>query len=588
MPDTATCVLDVTTYDMKKAIIITVSILIILVAGFFVSRAMSAKNQVDVLTDLEVVTVERGTMPFTIGAKGRVYSNQSAVLSWKISGKVAQVAVSPGARVSAGDILAILDTDSLPPNVILAQSDLVVKQSALDDVYQSQMQQANAYKAVADARKALEDAQNPALSQAQAQVEVATSRAELEEAQRQYDILTALVPASAINQAYANLLLAQDKLAQTRETVQQIEQQILFGAAGLPEFVPDVFRTKVRTDIRKALRQALEGLQIQLTQDQLAYQNSLARYNNLLEPPDPIAVAVAEANLAAAKLQLEDAESRWDQLKDGPSDADIAVLEAVLADAQREWQRLKDGPDPNDILALEAQIAASQATLIQTRISAPFDGIITWVQTQPGDQVGPGVPALRVDDVSHLFVDLEISEIDINQIEVGQDVNLAFEAVLAKTYHGKVVEVAEVGTVMAGSVSFLVRVEILNADEDIRIGMTSDVDIVTRQKENVLAVPNRAIRALDGEPVVYLLGGAPAHVQDQDRLLEAGGLLAKFNARDPGLYPVQVSLGEASSRLTEVIAGDLEPGDQVVVDPPSELTQIPSSRSSTRIIFRHP
>ena len=112
-----------------------------------------------------------------------------------------------------------------------------------------------------------------------------------------------------------------------------------------------------------------------------------------------------------------------------------------------------------------------------------------------------------------------ISEIDINQIEVGQDVNLAFEAVLAKTYHGKVVEVAEVGTVMAGSVSLLVRVEILNADEDIRIGMTSDVDIVTRQKENVLAVPNRAIRALDGEPVVYLLGGAPAHVQDQDRLL---------------------------------------------------------------------
>jgi HlyD family secretion protein len=569
---------------MKKVILISIPVLVILAVGFFLTARANSQNQAELLSGLEVVTIEQGTMPFVIAAQGRVYANQSAVLSWKIPGKVGQVDVSSGVQVSAGDTLAALETSSLPPTVILAQSELVKTQNALDDLYNSERQAAAALKAVDDAQNALEDALNPERSQAQAQADVANAAVALEDAQRQYDILTAPVPQSAINQAYANLVLAENKLAQTRETIQQIEQQILFGAAGIPDFLPDAFRTKVRTDLRKALRQALDGLQIQLTQDQLAYENSLARYNNLLAPPDPLDVTVAQANLAAARAQLDDAQKTWERSKDGPSPADITVLEAVLSDAQREWQRLKDGPDPDDITMLEAQVAASQAILNQTSITAPFDGLVTLVQSQAGDQVAPGTLAFRIDDVSHLFVDLQISEIDINQIEIGQDVNLAFESVLAKTYRGKVVDVAVVGTELSGAINFEVRAELLDADEDIRIGMTSNVEIITRQKENVVAVPNRSIRALDGETVVYVLDAPVPLADNQKRLL---GLTNPFRTAAPGILPVRVELGETSGKLTEVIAGDLELGEQVVVDPPSELTHIPS-RSSARIVFQHP
>lgn len=544
----------------------------------------NSQKQADLISGLEVVTIERGTMPFVIGARGSVYANQSAVLTWKISGKVEQVDVSSGTQVSTGDPLAALETSSLPPTVILAQSELVKTQTALDDLYHSEKQAAAAMKAVDDAQKALEDALNPERSQAQAEADVANAAATQEEAQRQVDILTASVPQSAIDQAYANLVLAENKLAKTRENIQQIEQQILFGVAGLPEFLPDAFRNQVRTDLRKALRRALDGLQIQLTQDQLAYQNSLARYNNLLEPPDPLELAVAQANLNAARAQLDDAQRTWERVKDGPSPADIAVLEAVLTDAQREWQRLKDGPDPDDIAMLEAQIAAYQATLNQTSITAPFDGLVTLVQSQPGDQVAPGTLAFRIDDVSHLFVDLQISEIDINQIETGQDVNLVFESVLAKTYRGKVVDVAVVGTEMSGAINFEVRVELLDADEDIRIGMTSDVEIITRQKENVMAIPNRAIRALEGETVVYVLDTPFPAAENGGRLL---GFSFPFRTAGPGILPVRVEIGETSGKLTEVVAGDLKLGDQVVIDPPSELTLIPG-RPSARIVFQHP
>jgi len=569
---------------MKKVLLIIIPVLLILAVGFFITARTNSQQQADLLTGLEVVTIERGTMPFVIAARGRVVANQSAVLTWKIPGKVTQVQVSSGTQVSSGDTLAALETSSLPPTVILAQSELVKTQNALDDLNNSERQAAAALKAVDDAQNALEDALNPERSQAQAQADVANAAVALEEAQRQYDTLTAPVPQSAVDQAYANLVLAENKLAKTRETIQQIEQQILFGAAGIPDFLPDAFRTKVRTDLRKALRQALDGLQIQLTQDQLAYENSLARYNNLLAPPDPLDVAVAQANLAATRAQLDEAKRTWEQVKDGPSPADIAVLEAVLADAQRQWQRLKDGPDPDDIAILEAQIAAYQAILNQTSITAPFDGLITRVQSQAGDQVVPGLLAFRIDDVSHLFVDLQISEIDINQIETGQDVNLVFESVLAKTYRGKVVDVAVVGTELFGAINFDVRIELLDADQDIRIGMTSDLKIITRQKESVMAVPNRSIRALDGETVVYVLNARLPLAEAQDRLLP---ISSPFRTAAPAIVPVRVDLGETSGKLTEIVAGDLKQGDQVVIDPPSELTHIPGT-SSARIVFQHP
>lgn len=572
---------------MKKAALILTILIIFLIGGFFGIRRKDLRDQRDLLSGLDIFTVERGTLPFTIDAKGRVTSNQNAILYWEIPGKIGQVNVTPGMQVAVGDVLATLETKSLPSYVILAQSDLVRAQKALDNLYQSQMQQARALKAMVDAQEALEDARNPEVAQAQALVEMVNAQAAVEKAQQQYDILTATVSQFAIDQAYANLLLAKNKLDQTRDTVQKIEQQIMFGAAGIPDFLPETYKTQARTEIRKALRQALKGLQIQLTQDQLAYENSLARYNSLLKPPDAMDVMVAESALATAQAQLEDARIKWERIKDGPDAAEVAVLEAVLVDAQREWERVKDGPDLDEIAVLEAQVAASQAILNQIKITAPFDGVITLVQVQAGDTVNPGTLAFRIDDVSHHFVELAISEIDINQIKAGQDVFLTFEAVMAKAYHGKVVEVALVGTELLGAVNFNVIVELLNADDDIRIGMTSEVEIVTRQKENVLSIPNRSIRVLDGEKVVYVLGNGLPKKASLSWLRNFFSPVIDILAMDTGVHPVRIDLGETASKLSEVTAGNLEPGSQVVLDPPSELTQIPQTRSS-RIIFRHP
>ena len=106
------------------------------------------------------------------------------------------------------------------------------------------------------------------------------------------------------------------------------------------------------------------------------------------------------------------------------ADAKLAVATAKMEDAQKEWDRLKNGPDPRDIIAAEARVAAAQATINLQYISAPFAGTITDIPVKVGDVVSAGSQAFMVDDLSHLLVDVDVSEIDINRVKLGQDVTL--------------------------------------------------------------------------------------------------------------------------------------------------------------------
>jgi HlyD family secretion protein len=234
----------------------------------------------------------------------------------------------------------------------------------------------------------------------------------------------------------------------------------------------------------------LESLELQRIQVQKSFENSRQRYINLQSPPNPNDVAVAEANLLGAQAQLLEAENEWQRIQDGASPADIALLEAQLVDAQREWERVKDGPTPEDIASAQARVTAAQATLDNTRIAAPFSGLITEAISKPNDQVAPGSPAFRMDDLSHLWVDVGISEIDINLVEPGQPVILTFDAILAKEYQGRVVEVSPVGLSNLGIVDFKVRVELLNPDQDVRPGMTAAVEILVNQIDEALLMTN--------------------------------------------------------------------------------------------------
>jgi HlyD family secretion protein len=224
----------------------------------------------------------------------------------------------------------------------------------------------------------------------------------------------------------------------------------------------------------------------------------------------------------------------------------LDAANATLAAAQREYDRVKDGPNPNDVTVLEARIAAAQATLNLVQITAPFAGTITEINIKPGDLATPGTSAIRLDNLSQIEVDVQVSEVDINRIQAGQSVNLTFDAILDKEYHGTVTQVSRVGNPVQGIVQFTVQVQLIDADEDVRPGMTAAVNIIVEKLDSVLLVPNRAVRLVDSQRVVYIL---------------KNGLLTT----------VKITLGATSDTESEVIDGELVAGDQIVLNPPQIL-----------------
>ncbi|MEJ5312957.1 MAG: efflux RND transporter periplasmic adaptor subunit [Anaerolinea sp.] len=461
---------------MKRTLLTLLIIVALGIGGYFAYTTWQS-NRAGTANTWQTVTVTRGPLVAVVGATGTVRANQTAVLAWQTSGRIAEIYAAVGDAVQKDEVLAVLDEKSLSQSIILAKADLVTAKRNLENLKNSQLAQAQAYQALVAARKELEDAQQ--------------NRASKQYARAQSD---------TIEVARANLALAEEELKKAQDTY-------------------DIFKDRPESDLLRA--QALTALN------------------------------EARKRRDRAKANLEYLTGGPDALEIEQADARLRLAEARLADAEREWERVKNGPDPDDIMAAEARVAAIEATLELISLKAPFDGTVTEVRSMVGDSVNPGTISFRIDDLSRLLVDVQITEVDINRIQVGQNATLTFDAIPGKEYHGRVTEVGRVGTNVQGVVNFSVTLELTDPDEAVRPGMTAAVNIETDRVENVLLVPNRAVRLRESKRVVYkLINGTPT--------------------------PFEVTLGLTSDAYSQVLSGVSE-GDVLVLNPPVQFQAGPPS-----------
>jgi HlyD family secretion protein len=346
------------------------------------------------------------------------------------------------------------------------------------------------------AQQALEDLKKSTTAQAQAEQALAKAQDAFDDARDKYE---------GINFARASDTYIDNLKAQIDLANQQVARARRFYA---------MFANLPNGDSRKA--QAMAAL----TSAEMSREDLVAKLNYVTGKPDANETAQRKANYEVARANLEE--------------------------AQRKLDRLVNGVDPVELASAEARVTAAQAALNTAHISAPFSGVVTQAEPLPGDQVSPGKLAFRLDDLSHLLVDVEVSEIDINNLKLGQTVTVTFDAVLGKTYTGEVVEVSQIGASVQGAVNFTVTVELTDADEAVKPGMTAAVTILVNELKDILLVPNRAVRVVDGQRVVYILrNGVPEMVE--------------------------IRLGSSSDAYSEVLEGDLAVGDLIVLNPPTTM-----------------
>jgi len=284
---------------------------------------------------------------------------------------------------------------------------------------------------------------------------------------------------------------------------------------------------------------------IALRNAQTAYKNALNNRTAINGPITYQAVVVVQVGSVPVP-QVRTYRSNPDPTDIANADAQLALAKAQLEDAQRAYDRVQGGPNSDDLSAAQARVDAAQAALSVAHITAPFSGTITQAQPTSGDQIALGAQAFRLDDLSSLLVDVQVSEVDINSVSVGQPATITFDAVSGKTYNGTVTEVSQAGNTTSGEVDFTVTVKLTDADTQVKPGMTAAVNIEVHQVKNQLLAPNQAVRLVNGQKVIYVL------TNNQPK-------------------QVVVTLGASSDTMSVVTGSNLNVGDLIILNPPVQF-----------------
>jgi HlyD family secretion protein len=235
-------------------------------------------------------------------------------------------------------------------------------------------------------------------------------------------------------------------------------------------------------------------------------------------------------------------------MKPGARPEQLEAARAQLAQAQASLARLQ--PDALTVERTRLQLEQARLQLEQARrrleqatLLAPFDGTVIAVNIEIGQVVGAGVPggAIVLADLSDLYLDLTVDEVDVVRLKEGMPVEITLDALPGRSFRGHIDAIAPAATEAGGAATYRVRVVLDERDPVLRAGMSANVEIEVERRENVLLVPNAAVRRdrETGRAFVYRVVG--------DRAEE-----------------VEIRLGAQGETESEVLEG-LQEGDRVVL-----------------------
>ena len=432
------------------------AIILLLAAAAFLATACSQAAATETPINEALTEFEPG-----VNASGEVVPVRSASLSVTTAGVVEEVFVEEGEQVEEGQLLIqIQGGEQARAAVAAAQLELTNAENALDALYDNvDLIAANALKTAEDAEDTLEDLFNRELQEALALKAIADAEKAIEDTERIYNYSISTADEADIELQRAQVTLAKDALDKAIEDFEPYEDK------------PEDNLIRANLLARKAAAQQ-------------AYDDAVRKLNALEGTADEAEIAVAFANYTTAQAQLIQAQRDYERVLEGPSAGEIAALEAQIASAYRDYEIYSAGPDPADVAAAEArianaqaQLAAAEASLDDLQLLAPFNGTISSLNINASEWVSPGVPVIEIADLTHLQVETtDLSEIDVAKIQPGDRVVVSFDA-LPDTVDGTIVSISPRASQGSG-VNYTVVVDMDEVPDGLRWGMTAFVDVI--------------------------------------------------------------------------------------------------------------
>jgi len=290
------------------------------------------------------------------------------------------------------------------------------------------------------------------------------------------------------------------------------------------------------------------------------------------------ALDLAHSKVAEAQATVIETRNRNDRMqqlaaknlcsKEQCDAAEAAYSRAVAALASAKAQ----------VTQAQAQLDSDRTALKKSVIRSPINGIVLQRQIEPGQTVAASLqtPVLFVlaESLAQMELHVAVDEADVGQVKEGQEATFTVDAYPNETFPAKITQVRSAPKTVEGVVTYETVLYVNNSNLMLRPGMTATADITVKKLDNVLLVPNAALRFTPPAPeksgdrsgglVGQLMPHRPRHNRQPTESLKRGEQRV-WILRDKIPVAVPVKVGATDGRVTEVLSSSLEPGQAVLV-----------------------
>lgn len=333
--------------------------------------------------------------------------------------------------------------------------------------------------------------------------------------------------AKAIASAEASMNKAQDSLENTQDALSDILDPL--DTLALDDKQRDI-------DVASAsLQQTIDDLAVLKSgPDQTEIDNQVAQVelasSNFDQAVEDMTELKAVAELAQidnqrnqvelAKATLSDIQDDLATLRNGvdPVELETKLLELEvarlnLADRKQDLTDLMRGPDILDLVVMQANMVSAQAALrnaeerlVNSVITAPWDGVITFINVEAGDSINANTPIIEIVDTTVVEIDGVVDEIDVLFVRVGSSALVTMDALPGELLAGEVSFIALEPDTQQGVVSFPIRISIsLPPGLEVPEGLSAVANVVIREDRGVLLVPINSLYGSFDQPTVRVV-----------------------------------------------------------------------------------
>ncbi len=338
-----------------------------------------------------------------------------------------------------------------------------------------------------------------------------------------------------------------------------------------------VVEPETKVDVKSAVSGRVVSLKVR--------EGAVVKVGDLLAEVEPDvnqaqSLSDVQASVVTAELTLKDAERQFssqerlfkegligrETLKDFQIKRDLAA--DALKAARTRYQIVQDRGIP----------ISGDASTQKARVTSPMNGVVITKGVELGETVTSGVSSFNagtvlftVADLKSIIIKVNLNEVDIAKVAVGQPVRITLDAYPQKVFGGKVRFVAPSAKLLEKIKVFLVEIALDDLSDAYRTGMSANVEILGQKREKAVSIPLEALQRKEGDTVVYRLKAnlKPPEIEKAKKGLSGRGKFTWLSDNWKDYFEVvPVKAGIATLERVEILSG-VKAADQVALEDPT-------------------